>query len=219
MKAKILLVEGKRAERPSFFGGLMKKGFEVISVSSGRKALTYLEKNQPDVVLVDATSMRTSGKRICRSIRQNIPDIPLLLIIDQPVESEEELAVDAVLTEPFTVQKLSNRIKPLLPSEGDHILKAGPVYLDLDRNLVRCNENKAQLTPRLVILLRILMENPGEIIEREELFKKVWDTGYTGDTRTLDVHISWLRHAIEEDPRRPRYIKTIRGVGYRLDTE
>ena len=74
-----------------------------------------------------------------------------------------------------------------------------------------------KLTPRLVTLLQILMEHHGEVVERESLFKRVWETNYTGDTRTLDVHISWLRRAIELDPLHPKFLKTIRGVGYRLD--
>jgi DNA-binding response OmpR family regulator len=82
---------------------------------------------------------------------------------------------------------------------------------------VRCQGREARLTPRQAQLLQILMQHPGEVVGRDQLFKDVWNTGYTGDTRTLDVHISWLREAIEEDPRNPKFIKTIRGVGYRLD--
>jgi DNA-binding response OmpR family regulator len=87
----------------------------------------------------------------------------------------------------------------------------------MDGKRVRCLDKEERLTPRLIQLLKTLMEHPGEVIEREKLFSEVWRTEYTGDTRTLDVHISWLRQAIEEDPRNPRYLKTIRGVGYRLD--
>jgi DNA-binding response OmpR family regulator len=87
----------------------------------------------------------------------------------------------------------------------------------MEQRRVRCLGKKSRLTPRLVSLLRNLMEHPGVVIERAELFKQVWDTEYTADTRTLDVHVSWLREAIEVDPRQPRFLKTIRGVGYRLD--
>ena len=97
------------------------------------------------------------------------------------------------------------------------MIKAGPIYLDVDRNIVRSYKKKTTLTPRLVRLMKMLMDKKGEVIEREELFKFVWVTNYTGDTRTLDVHISWLRQAIEKDPRNPLLLKTIRGVGYRLD--
>lgn len=80
-------------------------------------------------------------------------------------------------------------------------------------------DKQVQLTPRLAGIFKILMEHPGEVIEREALFRQAWETDYTGDTRSLDVHMSWLRLALEENPRHPRYIKTIRGVGYRLDVE
>jgi DNA-binding response OmpR family regulator len=100
---------------------------------------------------------------------------------------------------------------------SNNLLQSGPISLDLDRRLVRCDEKEGHLTPRLTLLLKIFMHHPGEVLEREHLFRQVWNTEYTGDTRTLDVHISWLRQAIEMDPRKPRYLRTIRGVGYRLD--
>jgi DNA-binding response OmpR family regulator len=89
--------------------------------------------------------------------------------------------------------------------------------LDLERKRVRCQGKEARLTPRMTHLLQVLMRHPGEVLEREQLFREVWKTEYMGDTRTLDVHISWLREAIEEDPHKPHLLKTIRGVGYRLD--
>jgi DNA-binding response OmpR family regulator len=122
-----------------------------------------------------------------------------------------------VLHLPFTARKLLNRIIPLLPADETQILHAGPIRLNLRLKKVRCKGREARLTPRLVRLLQILMEHSGEMLRREDLFREVWNTAYVGDTRTLDVHISWLREAIEEDPRRPRFIKTVRGVGYRLD--
>ncbi len=127
--------------------------------------------------------------------------------------------VEVSLVEPFTLQKLVNRIRPLLPSEPKSLISAGPIQLDTEQRLVRCENRQARLTPRLVTLLKILIDHPGELMDRKELFRQVWDTAYTVDTRTLDVHVSWLRQAIEEDPRQPKYIKTIRGMGYRLDIE
>jgi DNA-binding response OmpR family regulator len=87
----------------------------------------------------------------------------------------------------------------------------------MERKRVRCLGREATLTPRLAQLLKMFLEHPGEVIERGRLFREIWNTEYTGDTRTLDVHISWLRQAIEEDPRKPRFLKTIRGLGYRFD--
>jgi len=113
--------------------------------------------------------------------------------------------------------EMDNRIRPLLPVEPRAVVTVGPLQLDVEQHMARLGNKQARLTPRLVILLRAMMERPGEVINRKELFSQVWDTNYTADTRTLDVHMSWLRDALEEDPRHPVYIKTVRGVGYRLD--
>jgi DNA-binding response OmpR family regulator len=97
------------------------------------------------------------------------------------------------------------------------LLHKGPIRFDIERKRVRCQGRESTLTPRLAQLLKIFMDHPGEVLERKELFRQIWNTEYTVDTRTLDVHISWLRQAIEEEPHKPRFLKTIRGVGYRLD--
>ena len=97
------------------------------------------------------------------------------------------------------------------------MVHVGPIRLDVERRRVRCLGKSTKLTPRLIMLLQMLMEKHGEVVERDVLFKKVWETNYTGDTRTLDVHVSWLRRAIEVDPLKPKFLKTVRGVGYRLD--
>jgi DNA-binding response OmpR family regulator len=222
MKAKILLIEGKRADRPSFVAGLARKGYQVESAANGSEALARLKEFAPDLIIVNAASMRSSGRRICQSIRSRVHGVHIVLIMDeQAPESDEKagLAADVVLTLPFTLQKLMNRIRPLLPAEQKDLLAVGLLQLDPTQRWVRIGKRQSSLTPRLVHLLKILMEHPGAVIEREYLFRTVWDTTYTEDTRTLDVHISWLRRAIEDDPRKPVYIKTVRGVGYRLDME
>ena len=218
-RAKILLVEGKRGGAPVFLDGLTRKGFDVAPFQNGKAALDHLEKNSPHVVLINAASMQTSGRRICQSVRQFAPDIPILLIVDESFKNPEKVEAEVLLTLPFTLQKLLNRLRPLLPAEEKNLIKAGPLHLDTDQRWVRYNNRQISLTPRLIMLLRVLMDHPGEVIERETLFKQVWETDYTGDTRTLDVHVSWLRQAIEDDPRHPRFVKTVRGVGYRLDVE
>ncbi len=219
MKAKILLIEGKRTDRPSFVTGLTRQGFQVESVPNGAEALVRLDSFSPDLIIVNAASMRTSGKRICQSIRSHSRGLPIVLITEaQNAESiEKEELADVILTLPFTLQKLMNRIRPLLPAEAKDLLQVGGLQLDPVQRWVRIGKRQTSLTPRLVTLLKILMEHPGEVVERGYLFSTVWDTKYTEDTRTLDVHVSWLRRAIEDDPRKPVYIKTIRGVGYRLD--
>jgi DNA-binding response OmpR family regulator len=219
MKTTILLIEGKRADRPSFISGLTKKGFQVESVPNGSNALARLVENIPHVIVVDAVSMRTSGKRICQSMRSHASGVPLVLLVEEVTDGKERHDADVILTAPFTLQKLVNRIRPLITTESVNILQVGPLQLNTEQRWTRCNGKQARLTPRLVTLLRVLMEKPGVVIEREDLFRQVWDTAYTVDTRTLDVHISWLRRAVEEDPRHPQFIKTVRGIGYRLDID
>ncbi len=214
--ASILIIEGRHSEIPSFANDLQKKGFDIFSAPSGSKAIQQLDDAQPDVIVTNAASLRSSGVRICHSLRQAAPKTPIILIVETSTVVSKETA-DVVLHLPFTVQKLSNRIKPLLPGDGKNVLSVGPIRLDMERKRVHCLSKNTKLTPRLITLLKTLMEHHGEVVERENLFKKVWETDYTGDTRTLDVHISWLRRAIEIDPLKPKFLRTIRGVGYRLD--
>jgi DNA-binding response OmpR family regulator len=212
----LLVIEARHAEIPSFASDLQKKGFDVQIAENGSKAVARLKEVSPSLVVINAASLRSTGLRICQSIREKDPKLPIILILENDNDVSKD-AADAVLALPFTVQKLVNRIKPLLPGDGKNVLHVGPIRLDLEKRRVRCLGKSTKLTPRLVTLLNLLMEKHGEVVEREPLFKKAWETNYTGDTRTLDVHISWLRRAIELDPDNPKLLKTIRGVGYRLD--
>jgi len=214
--ASLLVIEGRYAEIPSFALDLQKKGFDVHTAQNGGQAVSRLKEVSPSLVVVNAASLRSTGLRICHSIREQDSKLPIILILESEKRVDKD-AADAVLALPFTVQKLVNRIKPLLPGDGKNVVHVGPVRLDMERRRVRCLSKSTKLTPRLVALLKMLMDKHGEVVERETLFKKVWETNYTGDTRTLDVHISWLRGAIELDPDNPKFLKTIRGVGYRLD--
>lgn len=215
-KATLLLVEGRNADIPSFAIDLQKKGFDIHSYQNGSSAAAKLRQISPAVVVVNAASLRSTGVRICMSLRKKDQKVPIILILKKEKPVDKELA-DIVLGLPFTAQKLANRIKALLPDDGNNIISAGPIRLDVEHRRVRSLGKSVKLTPRLITLLHILMDKHGEVVERESLFKKVWETNYTGDTRTLDVHISWLRRAIEVDPDNPKFLKTIRGVGYRLD--
>ncbi len=217
IQAKILWIEGTRAESPSFIPDLQKKGFLFETVSTGKAAVARLPVVDPEVVVVNAASLGTSGKRICQVLHNQMDGLPILLIASPSHPAPNNVCADVVLELPFTWRKLNNRLVRLLPAESGHILHVGHIRLDLERKRVRCMRKEERLTPRLMSLLKILLKHPGEVLEREHIFREVWDTDYIDDTRTLDVHISWLRKAIEVDPRRPRFLKTIRGVGYRLD--
>jgi DNA-binding response OmpR family regulator len=217
MKAKILWIEGNRAEGPYFIPDLRKKDFTVEIVSTGKAANGYLLKDRFDLVVLNAATFRTSGKRICQDIRANWGKLPILMIANPDKPVSKNVGADVLLELPFTIRKLVNRINPLLPLSSSKVLRTGPIQLDLERRVVRCLEKESHLTPRLTSLLKRFMEHPNEVLEREDLFRRIWNTEYTGDTRTLDVHISWIRKAIEPNSHKPRYLITIRGVGYRLD--
>jgi DNA-binding response OmpR family regulator len=215
-KDTLLVIEGRHAEIPSFAADLQKKGFDVVSFNNGSQAVAKLKQLNPSIVVINAASLRSTGIRICLSVRKKDVKLPIILILEKEKSIGKELA-DSVLALPFTVQKLVNRVKALLPGDGNNVISTGPIRLDIENRRVKTLGKSTKLTPRLITLLQILMDKHGEVVEREALFKKVWETNYTGDTRTLDVHISWLRQAIELDPNNPKFLKTIRGVGYRLD--
>jgi DNA-binding response OmpR family regulator len=216
MKARILWIEGKRANSPSFVPNLRKHDYQVETFATGSAALEDLLAYDPDLAVIHAASLRTSGKRMCRDLHHKMAELPIVLIVDRDGDPADTCA-SVTLKLPFTARKLLNRIAPLLPSDEAQVLHVGPIRLNLEMKKVRCQGRESRLTPRLSRLLHVLMKTPGVVVEREDLFKEVWNTSYTGDTRTLDVHISWLREALEEDPRNPKFLKTIRGVGYRLD--
>jgi DNA-binding response OmpR family regulator len=216
MQAMILCLEGKHSSNPTFSSSLRKKGYLVETFQTGKAALESLETLLPDVVVVNAASLRTSGVRICQSLRDQVETLPLILISENG-KSPDDVPVNLILELPFTIRKLDNRIQPFLPLESEKVIEAGELTLDLEHHQVRCGDREARLTPRLSKILEMLMRRPNEVIPRDDLFRKIWETDFTEDTRTLDVHISWLRKAIEEDPRQPQHLKTLRGVGYRLD--
>lgn len=217
MEKTVLVIEGNRADSPNFLPAIRKKGYRVEIVRSGKEAILHAQDINPDIVVVNAASLGTNGKRICSKLRKELNNCPIVLIHSSTEQFDGEIDADSILVLPFTARKLINRIRSLVPAEMEKTLKAGPISLDLERNMVLCNERQISLTPKLSQLLAALLVKPGEVLERETLFQTVWQTEYFGDTRTLDVHISWLRQAIEEDPRHPKFIKTVRGVGYRLD--
>lgn len=213
-KAKILLVESERASAPSFASALEKKGYAVLRVHRVRDALRAAERERPDVVVLDAASMMTSGARMYHTLRSRLNGAPVILVSP---EGSRPAVNGTVLVHPLTHRKLTNRIARVLPGDERDEIRAGPIRLNLAQRKVRCVGREARLTPRAAALLQVLMESPSRLLTREELMKRVWSTDYMGDTRTLDVHMSWLRRALEPNPVVPKYLKTIRGLGYRLD--
>lgn len=195
----------------------MLKGYKVWLANNIKEVVALNSEHKPDIIILNLTSFPTSGTRLFNQLCRQFPDHPLIVISDGTREAVVPCAGQKVLMAPVSLQKMINTIRRIHPMESKNSLSVNEVRLDLINNWVQVENRKIQLTPQLVLLLSTLMARPGETIERETIFKRVWETDYTADMRTLDVHISWLRKAIEFDARHPRYIKTVRGVGYYFD--
>lgn len=213
---KVLLIEGKRKIARRFANDLEKKGYSLQVENSGSKGLDALKLFSPDVVVINAASLRTNGLRLASWFRNSLPATPICLIVAEDETVGEPENVNFFLRLPFTAQKLVNRFRTLENNSHKGMLEKGDLVLNPDSGIVVYKDKEVRLTPRQCDLLGKMMEKPGEVLRREDLFKAVWDTDYVEDTRTLDVHISWLRQALEDDPHHPDLIKTIRGKGYLL---
>lgn len=215
--ANVLLIESSRVSAPSFSSALEDKGYDVQVEHKIGPAVEEAQDYDPDVIILDAASMRTPGTRLCRRLRGGLNGIPIILVSPEGTHPEPGSGASLILVHPFTPRKLLNRVARMIPGEEKYSLELGPLKLNLAQRKVRSFDREARLTPKQARLLEVLIRNPGRLMTRKKLIRQVWQTDYTGDTRTLDVHISWLRKAIEADSKNPKLIKTIRGMGYRLD--
>ncbi len=217
-KKRIILIEGKQTEHPSFFFSLQSKGYEVDLARNGVNAVAKMTEHPADIAVLDAASLHTSGKQIISSLKKKFPKLRIILIVDESYNKNKlSSEADIVLTHPFTLHKLMNRINVILAdSERESIVDAGSIKFDPELQIVFSHGNSFALTPRVSALLEMLIDNQGNIVPREDLYREVWKTDNVDDMRTLDVHIRWLREAIEEDPKHPKLLQTIRGKGYRL---
>ena len=218
MSLKVLLIEKNTSILSSMRLSLEKKGYIVSAVRSRKKALDQVGADKPGLIVVDATSPRLDGGRTCQALRQKVGEVPIILISKEGNDSGQAEA-DFHLTAPFTFRKLANRIKRVAQcsEQSGETLQVGGLILDLDRRSVTRGKKKHQLTPKELRLLEVFMRNPGKVLSRKFLMKNVWDTDYVGDTRTLDVHVRWIREKIEENPSSPVYLRTVRSVGYRFE--
>ena len=215
--AKILLLESERTTAPSSAPALEKRGYTVTIEHDTQAMVKRTQALSPDVVILDASSLKTSGARICRRIHDALNGTPILLIVDKRNVPDPNPGAKVVLTPPFTPRKLLNSVARLLPGDDSAALQVGPIKLHLAQRKISCGGREERVTPKQARLLEMFLRAPGQLLTRKAIIKHVWDTDYTGDTRTLDVHISWLRSVIEPNHRKPRYLKTVRGQGYRLD--
>ncbi len=214
--AQVLLIEGRGGESRSFAPALTSKGFQVTIAKTGCQAEEILNSMRPDVLVLDTSFSSSSGVRICKSVRSAAPRVPLIYIFAAGKIRPPSIRADVSLAQPFTVRKLINRINRLLPSTDGPMLQVGPITLYPNKRSLHRNQRDFRLTPKQAQLVEIFMRNPGQVLSRRELMKKIWRTDFMDDTRTLDVHIRWVREAIEENPSKPRYLITVRGKGYRF---
>ncbi|RLC66409.1 MAG: hypothetical protein DRI48_04705 [Chloroflexi bacterium] len=194
--------------------------YDVVAVRTRRDALARVHEVHPVVIVLDSPSMRFSCRRFCDTLRDDGFDIPVLMLLAQGEKIDPHLGTRAHLAHlhyPFSIKKLNSRIVRLLPVPEDDVLAVGDVVLNIKQQSVVRKGRETHLTPKQARLLEVFLRHPGEILTRSYLMKQVWNTDYMGDTRTLDVHIHWVRKAIETDHTAPVYLRTIRGVGYRFE--
>lgn len=215
--AIILLIESKSAGSESLAPALLKANFNVKVAGTGSEAMAWLSMNRSDLVVVDASSMRSSGVRTCRRLRKKLGDTPIIHCRKEGQPEDRSAEADIYLVQPFTPRKLLNRIRALLPADHlkEEIVRAGNLTFFVSKRSVDvAGHGESRLTPKLAALLSEFLYHPNEVIGRHHLMETVWETDYFGDTRTLDVHIRWIREIIEDNPARPKFLKTVRGVGY-----
>ncbi len=206
---------------------LEEQGMEVKSYENGEQLLDALDRSVPDCILLDWMMPGLDGIQLLHRIRNNdkYKNIPLIMLTAKSEEMDVvmalELGADDYISKPFGVKELPARVRAVLRRQNkateatqDKKLSASGITIDPKRHSVVKNGVNIDLTAREFDLLYVLMESPGRVFTRDTLLNQVWDTEYFGDTRTVDVHIRYLRQKIEDDDANPMYIKTIRGVGY-----
>jgi DNA-binding response OmpR family regulator len=211
----ILVVQG--AGRNRLKAMLERQGYKVLRARNGKQAMAYVKETGPSLAVIDPSSLRINGARLSHMLKRAAGSVPILWVLDEGTTVSEDGVADLCLERPFTTRKLLNRVRKLLPEAGNSILSAGDVVFDVSKREVRKGDRKLRLTPKQAKLLEALMRHANEVLSRRYLMKHVWNTDYLGDTRTLDVHIRWVREAIEDDPSSPKFVHTVRGVGYRFD--
>jgi DNA-binding response OmpR family regulator len=211
---KVLLVESESTDFHSMESDLLGRGCEVAIAHTSLKAASIATADWPDLIVVNVCTGLLNVDEVFQALDETRLEFPRLIVFDD--EAHRHLPADAYLPVPFTPRQLTHRINKALGTQSDRFLRVGDVTLDGSKRQVQRTGHRAHLTPKEFKLLRLLMQHAGEVLNRRTIMNEVWDTDYLGDTRTLDVHIRWLREKLEDNPSRPQYIVTVRGVGYRF---
>jgi DNA-binding response OmpR family regulator len=223
----VLLIDDDELITRPLAAALQQSGYQVTVAHTGRRGLELALVEKPDVVILDVLMPAMDGWQVCQALRQH-STVPILMLTALGEEVDRilglELGADDYLTKPFSTRELQARLRALLRrvhldrghQEDTTPLHAGDLRVDLVTRRAFKGSTELTLRYKEFELLSFLMSRPGQAVTRAELFDKVWGTDWLGDTRTLDVHIRWLREKIEDNPSAPRYIQTVRGVGYRF---
>ena len=226
----VLLIDDEIMITEPLARALRQAGYDVQVAHNGRDGLALAHSQQPDAVLLDVLMPLMDGWEVCRALRRD-STVPILMLTALGDEVDRilglELGADDYIVKPFSTRELIARLRALLrrveldrrPTADDDQIIAGPLRLDLNSHRAFKEGVELPLRQKEYDLLALLLSHPGQVVTRAEFFDQVWGTDWLGDTRTLDVHIRWLREKIEADPGQPRLIQTVRGVGYRFAKE
>jgi two-component system OmpR family response regulator len=225
----VLVVEDDANLQETLKYNLRKEGYRVITAGDGEQALTAARRERPGLVILDIMLPGMNGFEVCRILRKEMT-VPILMLTARADETDKivglEIGADDYMTKPFSLRELLARVRAMFrrtkmaePSAtGEQgTLKIGALEIDVARHRVSLSGTALELPPKEFDLLVFLARNKGLVFSREQLLEKVWGYDYAGDTRTVDVHIRWLRRKIENDPGHPTHLITVRGTGYKLE--
>jgi len=230
---KILVVEDEQNILEAIKYSMNAEGFEVYGAEDGERGLEIAREISPDLVILDVMLPKLDGFEVCRILRRDDMDIPVFMLTAKAEEIDRvvglEIGADDYITKPFSMRELLARVRNALrrssrsglgrdnSSLGNTVIQVGNLKIDLTGHIARVSEKLIDLKPREFDLLAMLASSRGRAFTREQILERLWGHDYIGDSRTVDVHIRWIREKIEEDPSKPKKIVTIRGVGYRFD--
>ncbi|WP_432558570.1 response regulator [Granulicoccus sp. GXG6511] len=222
---RVLVVEDEESYREALSYMLRKEGFEVVEAADGQAGLAEYDRNGADIVLLDLMMPGLPGTEVCRQLRLR-GGVPVIMVTARDSEVDKvvglELGADDYVTKPFSHRELVARIRAVLRRGQDvelvpDVIESGGVRMDVERHAVSVNGENVRLALKEFELLEMLLRNAGRVMTRGQLIDRIWGADYVGDTKTLDVHMKRLRSKIEPDPSNPRYLITVRGLGYKFE--